>query len=193
MSHLLNGHETITQDHGLFLGESWRLHPDICSFTSEVFYESRLTARAENSNQRLNVAGMLGGTGLSTIGGTERCEMTEEERCELLRESIVELYNEVGSISSTVKNCATKFGSLGWDEELEKAKAQKTLDDVESPDIQTLEKHINALRDSLASAGEILCKYQVYTDQMPGRGGMTGIFVRSGINRVNMLLERTVV
>jgi hypothetical protein len=117
--------------------------------------------------------------------------MTEEERCERLREYIVDLYNEIGSISPTVMNCASKFEQLGWDEELEKAKAQKALDDVEAPDIQTLERHINALRDSLASAGEILCKYRVYTDQMPGHGGMTGIFVRSGINRVNILLERT--
>ena len=67
LSHLLNGHKTITPDRGLFLGESWRLHPDICSFTSEVFYESRLTSRPENSNHRLDVAGPLAGTGLRFI------------------------------------------------------------------------------------------------------------------------------
>jgi len=67
LSHLLNDHKTITPDRGLFLGESWRLHPDICSFTSEVFYESRLTSRPENSNQRLEVTGPLAGTGLRFI------------------------------------------------------------------------------------------------------------------------------
>jgi uncharacterized protein len=51
----------------LFLAESWRLHPDICAFTSDVFYESRLISRPENSNQRLNVAGPIGGTGLRFI------------------------------------------------------------------------------------------------------------------------------
>src|SRR6185295_6719029 len=67
LSHLLNGRETIAPGHGLFLAESWRLHPDICSFTSEVFYESRLTSRPENVNQRLNVDGRLGGTGLRFV------------------------------------------------------------------------------------------------------------------------------
>lgn len=64
LSHLLNEQKTITADRGLFLAESWRLHTDICAFTSDVFYESRLASRPENANQRLNVAGPMGGTGL---------------------------------------------------------------------------------------------------------------------------------
>jgi predicted RecB family nuclease len=64
LSHLLNEQKTITADRGLFLAESWRLHTDICAFTSDVFYESRLKSRPENANQRLNIAGSLGGTGL---------------------------------------------------------------------------------------------------------------------------------
>src|SRR6185503_13273922 len=64
LSHLLNGRATIGEDQGLFLSESWRLHPDVCQFTSEVFYDSRLESRAENARQRLNVPGPLNGTGL---------------------------------------------------------------------------------------------------------------------------------
>ncbi|MDX6577105.1 MAG: hypothetical protein QOE96_3058, partial [Blastocatellia bacterium] len=67
LSHLLDEQKTITADRGLFLAESWRLHPDICAFTSDVFYESRLTSRPENSNQRLNVAGSIAGTGLRFV------------------------------------------------------------------------------------------------------------------------------
>jgi predicted RecB family nuclease len=67
LSHLLNGATTIAPDRGLFLAESWRLHPDICAFTSDVFYESRLNARPENSSQRLDVSGQLAGTGLRFI------------------------------------------------------------------------------------------------------------------------------
>jgi uncharacterized protein len=67
LSHLLDEHKTITPDRGLFLAESWRLHPDICAFTSDVFYEGRLTSRPENANQRLNVAGPLAGTGLRFV------------------------------------------------------------------------------------------------------------------------------
>lgn len=67
LSHLLDGKPTIAPDRGLFLAESWRLHPDICAFTSDAFYESRLTSRPENVNQRLNVDGPLGGTGLRFV------------------------------------------------------------------------------------------------------------------------------
>ena len=64
LAHLLNGRTTIEPHQGLFLGESWRLHPDICTFTSQVFYDRRLQARPENALQRLNAQGPLDGTGL---------------------------------------------------------------------------------------------------------------------------------
>jgi superfamily I DNA and/or RNA helicase len=46
------------------LTETRRLHPDVCAFTSELFYEGRLVARAENAKQNLNTGDSLGGTGL---------------------------------------------------------------------------------------------------------------------------------
>ncbi len=67
LAHLLNGRATIEPEKGLFLKETWRLHPDICAFTSELFYDNRLTARPENRDQRLNTRGPLDGTGLRYI------------------------------------------------------------------------------------------------------------------------------
>jgi uncharacterized protein len=64
LGHLLKGRKTIAADQGLFLAETRRLHPDVCAFTSEIFYEGRLTSRCENATQRLNAKGMLDGTGL---------------------------------------------------------------------------------------------------------------------------------
>jgi uncharacterized protein len=64
LAHLLNGRATIGADQGVFLTETRRLHPDVCAFTSELFYEGRLTSRPENSKQRLNAGDPLGGTGL---------------------------------------------------------------------------------------------------------------------------------
>jgi predicted RecB family nuclease len=64
LAHLLNGKATIESDQGLFLSDSWRLPPDICSYTSEVFYDRRLSAIPENRFQRLNSTGALDGTGL---------------------------------------------------------------------------------------------------------------------------------
>src|ERR1017187_1473071 len=64
LGHLLNGRATISPDQGLFLTETRRLHPDVCAFTSELFYEGRLVSRPENAKQRLNARGLLDGTGL---------------------------------------------------------------------------------------------------------------------------------
>jgi uncharacterized protein len=67
LTHLLDGRATIDPGKGLFLKETWRLHPDICAFTSELFYDSRLAARPENQKQRLNTEGFLDGSGLRFI------------------------------------------------------------------------------------------------------------------------------
>lgn len=64
LAHLLNGHATIGPEQGIFLAKTWRLHPSICKFTSDVFYEARLAARPENQKQRLNATGSLDGAGL---------------------------------------------------------------------------------------------------------------------------------
>jgi predicted RecB family nuclease len=64
LGHLLNGRATIAADQGVFLTETRRLHPDVCVFTSELFYEGRLTSRPENAKQRLNAGDPLGGTGM---------------------------------------------------------------------------------------------------------------------------------
>jgi uncharacterized protein len=44
MAYLLEGHETMPEDRGLFLSQTWRLNPAICQFTSEIFYEGKLTS-----------------------------------------------------------------------------------------------------------------------------------------------------
>ena len=64
LEHILAGQETIPDDRGIFLPETWRLAPNICAFTSEVFYDGRLVSRPENEMQRLNAKGTLDGTGL---------------------------------------------------------------------------------------------------------------------------------
>ncbi|MCE2405727.1 MAG: TM0106 family RecB-like putative nuclease [Dehalococcoidia bacterium] len=64
LAHLLGGRQTIEAHQGLFLGETWRLHPEICAFTSEVFYEGRLTSRPGLEGQRVISQGPVTGTGL---------------------------------------------------------------------------------------------------------------------------------
>jgi uncharacterized protein len=89
LSHLLNGRATIEPEKGLFLKETWRLHPDICAFTSELFYDGRLTARPENQNQRLNTNGPLDGTGLRYIPAPHSGNQSEsQEEVEKITELI---------------------------------------------------------------------------------------------------------
>ena len=59
LAHLLNGRATIGTDQGLFLSETWRLHPDVCAFTSEVFYDGRLVSRP-----RIVTSGLIVGAAL---------------------------------------------------------------------------------------------------------------------------------
>jgi predicted RecB family nuclease len=51
LEHLLGGAKTIPPERGLFLHQTRRLHPDICRFTAEIFYENRLTSIAGLENQ----------------------------------------------------------------------------------------------------------------------------------------------
>ena len=51
--HLLDGAQTMPDDRGLFLAETYRLHPDIARFTSEVYYRGRVRARPGLEQQRV--------------------------------------------------------------------------------------------------------------------------------------------
>jgi superfamily I DNA and/or RNA helicase len=42
LEHLLDDRPTIPEDRGLFLEHSFRMHPDVCRFVSDAFYEGRL-------------------------------------------------------------------------------------------------------------------------------------------------------
>jgi uncharacterized protein len=64
LEHLLEGRKTLPDDRGLFLAETWRLHPNLASFTSEVFYENRLQSRPGLEQQELIGAGEFSGAGL---------------------------------------------------------------------------------------------------------------------------------
>ena len=64
LEHLLEEHDTIPEDRGVFLAISRRMHPDVCDFISTAFYEGRLAAHPDTARQRLDGGGELAGTGL---------------------------------------------------------------------------------------------------------------------------------
>ena len=53
LAHVLGTDATMPPTQGLFLETTWRLHPELCAFTSEVFYDGRLEPEAHLAIQRL--------------------------------------------------------------------------------------------------------------------------------------------
>ena len=64
LAHLLGDEATMPGHLGLFMERTWRLHPDICAFTSEVFYEGKLEPQDGNEKQGLSGVPPLDGTGV---------------------------------------------------------------------------------------------------------------------------------
>ncbi len=67
LGHLLGDDEIMPADRGLFMDKTWRLHPDICDYTSEVFYRSELFPQEGNERQSLAGAGWADGVGIRFV------------------------------------------------------------------------------------------------------------------------------
>lgn len=53
LEHVLQGEKTISDEQGVFLAETWRMHSSINAFVSELFYEKRLQSKAHLDQQRI--------------------------------------------------------------------------------------------------------------------------------------------
>jgi uncharacterized protein len=53
LEYLLNGMATIPAERGIFLGTTWRMHPDVCRFISDAVYDGRLEPEPNNAIQSL--------------------------------------------------------------------------------------------------------------------------------------------
>ena len=84
LEHLLGAAQTIPPDRGVFLGRTWRMHPDVCEFVSELMYDGRLFAAPGRGRQRILGGGSLGGTGLRWLPveheGNGQSSIEEAER-----------------------------------------------------------------------------------------------------------------
>jgi predicted RecB family nuclease len=74
LQHILGPHVTMPTDRGVFLSETWRMHPDICAFISEQIYEGRLTHHPSCAVQGTSV-----GTGLRWLQAHHSGCSTESE------------------------------------------------------------------------------------------------------------------
>jgi uncharacterized protein len=64
LGHVLGADPVIAPDRGLFLTNTWRLHPDIAAYTSEVFYAGQLGTEPTLQRQALEGVGAADGTGV---------------------------------------------------------------------------------------------------------------------------------
>ena len=94
LTHILGPHATIPADRGLFLEETWRLHPKICTFTSELFYESRLRSRPGMELQEIRSKSRINGSGLRFLpvaheGNQSSCP----QEADAIRDLVTEILN----------------------------------------------------------------------------------------------------
>ena len=106
LDYVLNGQLTIGADQGLFLEDTWRLHPDICAFTSELFYESRLKAVPGLERQEVRSRGRVHGTGLRYISVDHQGNQNSSpEEVEVIRELVAGI---LGSSTSWIDRHGTE-------------------------------------------------------------------------------------
>lgn len=87
LAHLLGDRATVAEDMGLFLERSFRMHPDVCEFISDAFYEGRLRSAEECAAQ-----GSSFGTGLRWLPVPHEGNSTSsEEEVEQIRAEIERL------------------------------------------------------------------------------------------------------
>jgi len=63
LEHILGDRATMPPHAGLLIDKTWRMHPDLCRFTSETFYDGKLTAMPDLARQEI-----LGDPPLSRAG-----------------------------------------------------------------------------------------------------------------------------
>ena len=91
LGHLLGDLPTVDPSRGVFLDYTWRMHPGVCTFTTEQFYAGRLYSRTELVRQTVVGPGPLAGHGLRFIpvehtGNTNSSDEEAERVATLIRE-----------------------------------------------------------------------------------------------------------
>jgi predicted RecB family nuclease len=106
LEHLLAGEETVPPERGLFLGKTWRMHPKICQFVSEMSYEGRLHPVAQCARRAVN-----GEAGLRFIA------VEHEGNRQASREEADVIAREIQSlVGGTYTNCDGVERRLGYDD-----------------------------------------------------------------------------
>lgn len=92
LAHVLGGAQVMPRQFGLFLDGTWRLHPSICRFTSEIFYEDSLRSHPGRENLDLTGSPPFEGTGLRFVSVPHQRRISDsEEEAEAIAEQVSRL------------------------------------------------------------------------------------------------------
>jgi uncharacterized protein len=122
-------------DLGLFLDRTWRLHPDLCAYTSETFYAGELEPEPGVATQALRGAGAASGTGVRWLP-IEHVGNSVEAREEA--DAIAAIMGDLMASSPTWTDRDGVGHALG-------------LDDVVI--VAPYNAHVDLIRETLAAAG----------------------------------------
>jgi predicted RecB family nuclease len=89
LAHLLGNDDTMPEELGLFLDDTWRLHPSITAFTSDAFYEGRLRSRPDLERQSVVTERRLPSAGVVLVEAHhERADNESVEEARLVAEVV---------------------------------------------------------------------------------------------------------
>jgi predicted RecB family nuclease len=104
LQYLLGEHVTIPAEMGLLLPETWRMHPAVCKFTSQVFYEDRLTSRSHVGSRVIAGHPWISGAGLWFVPVVHEANQSS---------SAEEVEAIAGIVESLLVPCVTRSRSEG--------------------------------------------------------------------------------
>ncbi len=79
LEYFLHGHQTVPPHLGVLLNRSYRMHPDLCGFISEAYYEGRLEPDDCTRNNRIEWDGPATGVHFVPVKHEGRAQSSEEE------------------------------------------------------------------------------------------------------------------
>jgi uncharacterized protein len=109
LEHVLAGEAVVPADRGLFLDTTWRMHPDVCRYVSELAYDGELTSHPSCAAQRVLGDGDLAGTGLrwlpvvhegNRLSSVEEAEAVAAVYDQLLGRSWIDAQGSTATITS---------------------------------------------------------------------------------------------
>ncbi|HEX9045007.1 MAG TPA: AAA domain-containing protein, partial [Candidatus Limnocylindrales bacterium] len=110
LAHLLGQAATVPPDLGLFMEHTRRLHPDVCRFTSEAFYEGKLESLPGCELQQVAGTGPLHGTGLRWIAVSHDGDTSDSPAEAAAVRELVEQLLEAGATWSRADRSVRRIG-----------------------------------------------------------------------------------